>query len=44
METVLPASAADGAARLGDTGSLCDDALATVTNRYFTPARRAAAS
>ena len=31
METALPASAADVAARLGDTGYLCDDALATVT-------------
>jgi len=31
METALPASADDVAARLGDTGYLCDDALATVT-------------
>jgi MoxR-like ATPase len=31
METELPASADDVAARLGDTGYLCDDALATVT-------------
>jgi MoxR-like ATPase len=31
METDLPASADDVAARLGDTGYLCDDALATVT-------------
>src|ERR1700709_2768836 len=31
METDLPASAADVAARLGDTGYLCDEALATVT-------------
>jgi MoxR-like ATPase len=31
METVLPASADDVAARLGDTGYLCDEALATVT-------------
>ena len=31
METALPASAADVATRLGDTGYLCDDALATVT-------------
>jgi MoxR-like ATPase len=31
METALPASAADVAARLGETGYLCDDALATVT-------------
>ncbi len=31
METALPASAADVAARLGQTGYLCDDALATVT-------------
>ncbi len=31
METALPASAAGVAARLGDTGYLCDDALATVT-------------
>ncbi len=30
METELPASADDVAARLGDTGYLCDDALATV--------------
>jgi MoxR-like ATPase len=30
METELVASAADVAARLGDTGYLCDDALATV--------------
>ena len=31
METELPASADDVAARLGDTGYLCDEALATVT-------------
>jgi MoxR-like ATPase len=31
METELPASADDVAARLGNTGYLCDDALATVT-------------
>ena len=31
METALPASADDVAARLGDTGYLCDPALATVT-------------
>src|ERR1700742_332648 len=31
MGTALPASADDVAARLGDTGYLCDDALATVT-------------
>jgi MoxR-like ATPase len=31
MATVLPTSAADVAARLGETGYLCDDALATVT-------------
>ena len=31
METELPASADDVADRLGDTGYLCDDALATVT-------------
>ena len=31
MENRLPASADDVAARLGDTGYLCDDALATVT-------------
>jgi MoxR-like ATPase len=31
MATALPASADDVAARLGDTGYLCDDALATVT-------------
>jgi MoxR-like ATPase len=31
METELPASAEDVAARLGDTGYLCDEALATVT-------------
>ena len=31
MENGLPASADDVAARLGDTGYLCDDALATVT-------------
>ncbi len=31
METALPASADDVAARLGDTGYLCDEALATVT-------------
>jgi len=31
MGTDLPASADDVAARLGDTGYLCDDALATVT-------------
>jgi MoxR-like ATPase len=31
MATVLPASADDVAARLGETGYLCDDALATVT-------------
>ena len=31
METELPASADDVAARLGGTGYLCDDALATVT-------------
>ena len=31
METALPASAADVAERLGDTGYLCDEALATVT-------------
>lgn len=31
MENGLPASAEDVAARLGDTGYLCDDALATVT-------------
>src|ERR1700712_4510082 len=31
METDLPASADDVTARLGDTGYLCDDALATVT-------------
>ena len=31
METDLPASADDVAARLGDTGYLCDPALATVT-------------
>src|SRR6187397_1925806 len=30
MATALPASADDVAARLGDTGYLCDDALATV--------------
>ena len=30
METELPASADDVASRLGDTGYLCDDALATV--------------
>jgi MoxR-like ATPase len=31
MGTALPTSADDVAARLGDTGYLCDDALATVT-------------
>src|SRR6195952_5796352 len=31
METDLPASADDVTARLGDTGYLCDEALATVT-------------
>jgi MoxR-like ATPase len=31
METDLPTSADDVAARLGDTGYLCDEALATVT-------------
>src|SRR3954449_7426459 len=31
MGTALPASADDVAARLGETGYLCDDALATVT-------------
>ena len=31
MKTDLPASADDVAARLGDTGYLCDEALATVT-------------
>ena len=31
METELPTSADDVAARLGDTGYLCDEALATVT-------------
>jgi len=31
MDNRLPASADDVAARLGDTGYLCDDALATVT-------------
>ena len=31
METAVPASAADVAVRLGDTGYLCDEALATVT-------------
>src|SRR3954471_4844234 len=31
MQSVLPASADDVAARLGATGYLCDDALATVT-------------
>jgi MoxR-like ATPase len=31
METELPASADDVAVRLGDTGYLCDEALATVT-------------
>src|SRR3954449_12093944 len=31
METELPASADAVAARLGDTGYLCDEALATVT-------------
>ncbi|QIG44493.1 MoxR family ATPase [Nocardioides anomalus] len=31
METPLPASADDVAGRLGETGYLCDDALATVT-------------
>jgi MoxR-like ATPase len=31
METELPASADDVATRLGDTGYLCDEALATVT-------------
>src|SRR3954470_13789961 len=31
MDTELVASADDVAARLGDTGYLCDDALATVT-------------
>jgi MoxR-like ATPase len=31
MKNGLPASAADVAARLGETGYLCDDALATVT-------------
>jgi MoxR-like ATPase len=31
METELPASAEEVAARLGDTGYLCDQALATVT-------------
>jgi MoxR-like ATPase len=31
MESAMPVSAHDVAARLGDTGYLCDDALATVT-------------
>jgi MoxR-like ATPase len=31
MDTAFPASAAEVADRLGDTGYLCDDALATVT-------------
>src|SRR3954471_11370065 len=31
METALPASADDVSARLGGTGYLCDEALATVT-------------